>query len=249
MSKRMAIIVPTRSRPQNVAKVVEAWHKTDAFAHADLLFVADRDDPAAMEYQSAFREAVLSAQAQLTNLWLNERMPLVPKLNKVAPVLATRDYFAIGFAGDDHLPRTHGWAARYLATLAAMETGIVYGDDGYQGERLATQWAMTSDIVRALGRMVPAPVEHLYCDNSIMDLGRALSQSGPSHLRYLPDVLIEHMHPAARKAHTDDQYAKVNSAQQYRRDRESYMSWLTSPAGLLADAARVRNSLAGDSGN
>ncbi|WP_037684635.1 hypothetical protein, partial [Streptomyces griseus] len=106
--------------------------------------------------------------------------------------------------------RTVGWAGRYVDELRQLGTGIVYGDDGYQGERLPTQWAMTADVVGALGRMVPAPVEHLYCDNSVLDLGRAAGC-----IRYLPDVLVEHMHPVAGKAADDDQYRRVNSSAQY----------------------------------
>jgi hypothetical protein len=93
---------------------------------------------------------------------------------------------------------------------------------------------MTADIVRALGKMVPAPVDHLYCDNAIRDLGRRADC-----LTYLPDVLIEHMHPAAGKASTDPQYQRVNSRQQYKGDRAAYHQWIES-AQLELDAATVR---------
>lgn len=232
---RLLIIVPTRNRPQNVAKVEQAWADTDAFDHADLLFVADEDDAMAGGYRDAFRDFGSATPAM--ELWSAEWKPLVPKLNWAAT--ASRwmlsHYFAIGFAGDDHLPRTRGWAARYLEALDDLGTGIVYGDDGYQHERLPTQWAMTADIVRTLGRMVPAPVDHLYCDNAIQDLGVGLNR-----LRYLPDVLIEHMHPVARKAASDEQYARVNSRAQYRKDGERYVNWLASPYGFAADLEKLR---------
>jgi hypothetical protein len=145
--------------------------------------------------------------------------PMVPKLNRVATLHAP-DWYAVGFAGDDHVPRTHGWARRYLEELRSLGTGIVYGDDGIQGEALPTQWAMTADIVRTLGRMVPADVEHLYCDNAIMRLG-----AEANCLRYLPDVLIEHMHAFAGKAVADAGYRRVNHPEQYRRDGEAFHLW------------------------
>lgn len=232
------MIVPTRSRPEAVARVIDAWVATDAgFDGAELLFVVDADDPRRMEYGDALSERASWVHVMYADAW----RPLVPKLNRIAVPLSAAPYApALGFAGDDHLPRTYGWVRRYVDTLTAMGTGIVYGDDGYQHENLPTQWAMTADIVRALGRMVPARVDHLYCDNAIRDLGRAAGC-----LEYLPDVLIEHMHPAARddagrpKAPSDAQYERVNGREQYRGDKRAYREWQTHE--LSIDAAVVND--------
>lgn len=236
----MLIIVPTRSRPENVAKVVRAWEDTDAFRDADLCFAYDLDDPKVNDYVDIFRVY------ELTSVRLAEWKPLVPKLNEVA-VAASRSggadrYFAIGFAGDDHLPRTYGWAARYLDELEMMGTGVVSCPDGFRRDKLPTQWAMTADIVRALGRMVPAPVDHLYCDNAVQDLATAADCYA-----YLDDVLIEHMHPLAGrrepKAAWDDQYRHVNRPEQFRQDSEAYEKWKGWQAG--EDVATVRELRSG----
>ncbi|WP_431976175.1 hypothetical protein [Micromonospora haikouensis] len=221
----LLVIVPSRGRPESVARLVDAWESTGAYERARLAFAVDGDDPchAAYEGQASDRSLMVTLPR-----WL----PMVHKLDRVAAGLAV-DHFALGFAGDDHVPRTVGWAGRYVDELRALGTGTVYGDDGYQGAKLPTQWAMTADIVQTLGRMVPAPVEHLYCDNSVLDLGRAAGC-----IRYLPDVLVEHMHPVAGKAADDDQYRRVNSSAQYARDGRAYRRWLRS--GLHVDAARIR---------
>ena len=124
-------------------------------------------------------------------------------------------------------------ASMLLAALGELGTGIVYGRDGIQNEQLPTWWAMTPDIIRELGAMVPANVEHLYCDNAIKDLGE---QAGC--LRYLPEVLIEHMHPIAGKAPMDAGYEQVNSPERYAKDRSAYARWRT--AQLPMDAGIVR---------
>lgn len=226
MTPDLLMIVPSRGRPESVARMVQAWSVTGAYEDgAHLLFVIDGDDP----HHAAYL-AQASERSQMTTIarWA----PMVPKLNQAAVDVAA-DWYSLGFAGDDHVPRTHGWVVRYLTELRQLGTGIVYGDDGYQGENLPTQWAMTSNIVRALGRMVPAPVEHLYCDNSVLDLGRAAGC-----VRYTPDVLIEHMHPVVGKAATDIQYRRTNSPAQFRRDRGAYQRWRATGLGL--DAAQVR---------
>jgi len=233
MTAELIVIVPTRSRPMHVHRIVHAWHQTGAFLDgAELHFVIDRDDPEYDAYETALAEVENTDRRAVSYSVIGTWVPMVPKLNHAATDLMVFAPYALGFAGDDHLPRTGGWAAKYLAALRDG-AGIVYGDDGYQHENLPTEWSMRADIVRALGRMVPAPVQHLYCDNSIKDLGDATGL-----LRYLPDVMIEHLNPYAEgKAPMDDQYARVNSREQYRSDRPAYREWKRS--GLPADAAIV----------
>jgi hypothetical protein len=225
----MLIVVPSRTRPANVARLVEAWQATDAFKVADMRIDIDADDPHYREYQALALPT--GARTATGHRWRS----LVWKLNRATRQECER-YAMIGFMGDDHLPRTHEWAQRYVAELRDMGTGIVYGDDGYQHENTPTQWAMTTDICRALGgKMVPAPVDHLYCDDSVRDLGKAVGC-----LRYLPDVMIEHMHPSAGKADKDPQYVRVNSQSQYGRDRPAYHAWRENLGGLNDQADAVR---------
>lgn len=239
----LAIIIPTRGRPENIRKVIAAWDFTGAWADADMILAVDANDPEIRGYRSVLagaehRQALYPGGVMLAeySAW----QPMVPKLNTTALGLAlgNRDYRALGFAGDDHLPRTIGWAGRYLAVLDELGTGMVYGDDGYQGIKLSTEWAVTADVVRALGGMVPAPVDHLYCDNAMMDLF-----GGAGALRHLPEIRIEHMHPVAGKAASDAQYDRVNGSVQYRDDRAKYESWKSSV--LSEQIAKVRGLRAG----
>jgi hypothetical protein len=226
----LLVIVPSRGRPESLGRVAEAWRATGALDDgARLMFAVDDDDPMLPRYRGAW---VMAPWVHL--MAFGPWQPMVSKLNAVAGAVAAEGYFAVGFAGDDHLPRTPGWVGAYLGALRELGTGIVYGDDGIQGRRLPTQWAMTSDIVRALGRMVPAPVDHLYCDNAVKDLGE---QAGC--LRYLPDVLIEHMHPVVGKAPVDAGYARVNRAAQYRKDRAAYEAWARVDLAVAAGVVRT----------
>jgi hypothetical protein len=223
----LAVVVPSRGRPGNARLLAQAFAETCG-ADSRLVFAVDSDDPALDEYVEAAGAG--RAELRVCGPW----QPMVPKLNQ-AVVQVVNDGgapFAVAFMGDDHRPRTPGWDAAILAALRDLGTGVVYGDDLLQGERLCTAWAMTSDIVRALGRMVPAPVEHMYCDNAVSDLAKAAGC-----LRYLPDVVIEHMHPLAGKAEWDPGYARVNRAEQYRSDEAAYRRWLAE--GLAADVSAV----------
>lgn len=229
----LLVIVPSRGRPESVARVTAAWRETGAYDDAELVFAIDADDPRYGEYFD--QDLPDTGRRQASFVYAQAWKPMVHKLDEGALAAANAEpgWSGIAFMGDDHLPRTRHWAAMLLAALDQLGTGIVYGRDGIQNRNLPTWWAMTPDIVRALGRMVPAPVEHLYCDNAIKDLGE---QAGC--LRYLPEVLIEHMHPVVGKAPMDAGYARVNARGQYAKDRAAYERWRT--AQLPMDAGIVR---------
>ncbi|OLT13024.1 hypothetical protein BJF79_03750 [Actinomadura sp. CNU-125] len=220
----LLIIVPSRGRPQNIAALHDAWEETSTGAAA-LLVAADDDDPTLPEYRTVCRDRGIE-------LTVGPRLRMVPTLNAVAIERAPH-HFALGFMGDDHRPRTLGWSAHYLAALRTLGTGFVYGNDLLAGERLPTQIAMTSDIVQALGAMVPALVKHLWADNQWWDLGHAIDR-----IRYLPDVVVEHMHPLAGKVNYDAGYREVNSDTAAQKDREVYAHWYESQRAT--DVAKLR---------
>jgi predicted O-methyltransferase YrrM len=232
----LAVLIPTRGRPGNVRKVISAWDFTNAWDRADMVLVIDRDDPEYPGYLALVEETSHpdTGEPLIKTYEVPAHVPMVHKLNDAARALAP-GWFALGFAGDDHLPQTIGWAARYLTVLRELGSGMVYGDDGYQGRKLSTEWAVTSDVVRVLDRMVPADVEHMYCDNAMMDLFGAAGA-----LRHLPEVRIEHMHPVAGKAASDDQYKRVNHRDQFTRDRRAYESWRHGDV-FRTDVAEVRH--------
>ena len=233
----LAVLIPTRGRPENILKVISAWDFTNAWDHADMVLVLDQDDPTYPGYVRLVDDARHpdTGESLIKTYEVPAWVPMVHKLNAAAVALAS-GWFALGFAGDDHLPETIGWAGRYLTALRELGTGMVYGDDGYQGVKLSTEWAITADVVRELGRMVPADVEHMYCDNAMMDL---FSAAGA--LRWLPEIRIEHLNPyAGGKAPMDDQYKRVNGRDQYAKDRRAYEGWRHGDV-FLTDVAAVRH--------
>lgn len=227
----LAVVVPTRSRPQNVTLVLDAWRRTGAFGTADLVFVVDQDDARYKQYRQ-----VLDSAPEPLVLEFKDWQPLVPKLNRAASALERMGkYSAVAFCGDDHLPATPGWAQRLVGEHLLNGAKIVYGRDGFQDEKLPTWWSMSSSVVKALGGMVPSEVQHLYCDNVVKTLGEKADA-----LTYLPDVLIEHVHPFAGKGTVDDQYLRVNRNEQYERDGAAFRAWLE--VGADGDATLVRNA-------
>jgi hypothetical protein len=123
--------------------------------------------------------------------------------------------------GDDHRPRTVGWDQRFCECLSGG-TGIVYGNDLLQSEAMATAVAMTSNIVTALGYMAPTEMKHLCVDVVWKDWGVAIDR-----LTYLPDVVLEHLHPANGKAPMDAGYVDANSTERVQEDNAAYHRYRT----------------------
>lgn len=231
-TKPLAVLVPTRGRPQNAARLQQAFADTDSL-NAALVFVVDADDPELPGYWEA------AGDRRIRHLTVHDGQGgtgMTAALNYAAGVFAG-EYDALGFMGDDHLPRTAGWDAHVLGALGTDEPRIVYGNDLLQGAALPTAAFMPSRLVRALGFMAPPVLRHLYVDNFWMELGEQLGT-----LRYLPDVVIEHLHPAAGKAAVDERYAAVNATEADAADREAWLRWRED--GLPAALRRVRDEYA-----
>lgn len=209
----LAVITPSRGRPQNIKDLIESFKNTKATC--DLWVVCDEDDPTLDQYKAL----------NLDHLLIYERTQkgMARPLN-----LAAREIFALGkykyfaFLGDDHRPRSLYWDIDWSIVLD-NEVGIVYGNDLLQGENLPTAVAMHATIVKELDGMVPDHLLHLYLDNFWKTLGLDIGA-----LTYLPETIIEHMHPLAGKAEVDQGYIDVNAPEVYDADKIVFDKYINS---------------------
>jgi hypothetical protein len=229
----LAVLVPTKGRPENAARLARAARETAGRELEALYFLCDPGESCWDSY---------SAQLGGVASWVFlERVVARPQrigpiLNKVAPVLADR-YAHVGFMGDDHLPRTALWDEELVGSLDGRP-GVAYGNDLWQGKNLPTMAVISADLVRGLGFFVPPVLEHLFLDDFWRMLGQAVG-----NLAYRDDVVIEHLHPLAGKAAYDSTYQGGDSGDQKQRDGEQFalycrQQWET-------DLRRVRDYLSG----
>jgi hypothetical protein len=212
----MCVVVPSRGRPENAERLAQAFKDTNT--EADLYIVIDNDDPKWNEYAKSENYKKLPAD--------NKTGGCAKSLNTGAVYLLDitkfplYDYFV--FMGDDHIPRTQGWDKAFIQALG-QNTGIVYGDDLLQGANLPTAFGMSRDLVNELRGMTFPGCVHLFFDNFVKQLGLDLE-----YLKYLPDVIIEHLHPIAGKAEMDEGYARVNQPKWYEKDLLTLQKYLAS---------------------
>ena len=204
-------LVPTRNRVENALELLDVFYNTTDLDSSGLLFIVGTEDPRFDEYVEKIPKNHL--------LTFPDR-GMVKALNYAVSCGYAEEYEALGFMGDDHRPRTYGWDSAYLGNLRELGYGYVYGNDLLMGERIPTQVAISSSIIRTLGFFGPPGFTHLNVDVTWKDMGEAIGK-----LRYLPDVIIEHMHPAVGKAEEDSGYKWANSAFMVKADEAEYARW------------------------
>lgn len=220
----MALIVPSRGRPDNIQRLYNALVETES--DVDLYVGIDQDDPMIEKYLQ------LQVDTDITMVVSPQRKRFGPTLNTISKYIAD-EYPYLAWCGDDHLPRTIKWDEKYREELRNMEAGIVYGNDLVQGINIPTQMGFTSNIVKALGYAVPDGFIHLYIDNYFLELGRAIGG-----VCYLPDVIVQHLHPSAGSAQEDQTYREANSPENWSNDQKRFNQYMTEE--LTTDAEKIR---------
>lgn len=203
----IAVVCPSRGRPVNAQRLINSVRLTEA--GVDLFVCVDEDDPCLDGYRALDLDGV--------ELIVGPALRFAGWLNKIAPMIAG-DHDIVGWLGDDNICRSPHWDKALAEAMRPL--GVVYGNDLFQGERLATAAFVDARIIRHLGWMAPPGIEHLYVDNTWMAIGKHLGT-----LTYLPDVVIEHAHPFAAKALMDPVYAAANSPERYEHDRAAFEVW------------------------
>lgn len=224
----LTVYVPTKGRPDNAKRLQEAFYETTVLG-SRVVFILSYNDPQLSKYMSLNLHDIIVVAP--------EKPGFVNPLN--LGYLSDRRHhysYALGFMGDDHLPRTKAWDEVFVNKLLKMGGGFVYGNDGFQKEKIPTSIVMTANIPLALGFMTLPSLKHLYADNWWLDLGKALNK-----IEYMPDIIIEHLHPAAGKAANDEGYAFSSSWNLDQEDKKEYERYLKED--LESDVRIVRNAL------
>lgn len=214
----LGILVPSRGRPENLARFINAVRDT---AEDYRIYVRlDYDDPALGDYLNL---------PELTHLKVltvqGRRSRFGPSLNELARYAVDDGMDFIGMFADDVVPITPRWDIRLMAALDDVEgLGVAYGDDGLRDKHapdLPTHYITQAEVYQRLGYLAPMGIQHLFLDNVARDIGRRLG-----NLVYVP-VQIKHMHPWAEGEQLHDQtYAEGGRNAEIRKsDRKAYIKW------------------------
>lgn len=196
---------------------------TTATDEPTFVVAVDADDPELSGYHTLFDPIV-------DLVVLPKRIGYTATLNQMAERYQDTHQI-LGAFGDDVIFRTPGWDRILEEALATP--GIAYGDDLIHGKNHPSAVFMSSTIAKALGWLALPATTHQWADDGWKRLGQETDT-----LRFMPDVIVEHMHPAVGKGEWDATYEAVFESERARLDYEGFTAWAES--GLATDAAKVR---------
>lgn len=193
----ISILCPTRKRPQNILRLVDNIVATVSnVQNIELLVYIDDDDDESIPALQYASERINVNAVQGNKLIGSQMYNELGKLAKGDIIM---------FAADDIVFKTPKWDEIVQREFDAVEDKIlfVYGEDGFQKGRIGTHGFIHRFWVELIGYVLPPKLASAYTDEWVTDLadkaGRRL---------YLPDLLVEHLHPATGKAPNDETYTK-----------------------------------------
>lgn len=218
----IAALVPT-CRPHLLEKLFECADASETSQVTWFIGIDDDDDQWYPQRPDA--QYIRSPKAQLA-----------AKTNELA-ALAWNDFPILAQIDDDQWPRTKHWDLAVIEAMEALAGGLVYPNDGWMGEQTPVVPFWPAGFAKRLGWFYHPDLIHLFCDNTVQELARALGRT-----RYLPDVLVEHMHPIVQKSDWDDSYRESNSGEMWSHDEAVFKGYIASEQ-FTTDIERLRELL------
>ena len=206
MANSNLVILPSRGRPQNVERCINALKENSLISDFCVAIDDDQSD--------------LYPRLDGVIYEVNPRLRVNGTVNLVATKYAEK-YKTVYFIGDDHLVKSKNWDQLLAEPINAKGYGISFGNDLLQGQNLATAAMMSTNIIEVLGFMSPPQLIHLFIDNFWTALGVNIGS-----LYYFDDVIIEHLHPYAGKAEMDAGYIDANSAERVSADEREFARYM-----------------------
>lgn len=206
--KRLLVRMPTRSRPAQAVEVL-AKYKSMAGMPIIMEVVIDYDDP-------SITSEVLYRFHQLGCI-----ITYGAHKSKIEACNGGRvnEWDILVLASDDMHVVQENWAVRICELFEEhwpLYEGCLHLDDGYAHDRVATISIMGKRWYRQVGEVVyHSSYKSLFSDDDHTEFARKMNR-----IVYVPEVLIEHRHPAAGKGEHDPLYS-VND-KHYFADKETY---------------------------
>jgi glycosyltransferase involved in cell wall biosynthesis len=194
VERLVSVIMPTRERPEQALRCIERLLQTSVGYDVEAIVVADGDDTTGDVIARAGVARVIMPPERLS----------APRCWNLGAAAATGDVLVL--AADD-LWWFHGWIGEMTEWMAAFPNGdgmIGFNDLAQDGNKLATHYAVSRRFaVEQFGGVLVCPqYRHYFIDNEATARGMRAGR-----YRWAQNSVVEHRHPAWRKAKSDGLYA------------------------------------------
>jgi hypothetical protein len=201
-------ILPTRSRPANCKRFVNAYNETNATTPVCVRL--DECDPDLEELKNI-------NWPKTFKIVIGKREGVRSAMNELYENNLDLEWY--GFLADDVVPKTPYWDRMLISK--AGKRNISYPNDLGKPKKqfLPTIPCVGGDLVRAIGWFGFPATYHFYTDTIWRYIGDHLK-----NIYRLDDVVVEHMHFGRGKSDMDIIYQQSQS--KMKSDSESYHQWI-----------------------
>lgn len=193
----ISLLVPTRNRSDILVQMLDSVFATAARPELiEVVIYVDDDDP-----------DTLSLDLRNWNVRRITGQRLRMGALNAACFAASRGSIII-LGNDDILIRTQGWddLVRHATAQWGDEVYLLYPNDLYKLDKLCTFPIMSRLVCDTIGDPFPAEYRGAFIDVHLMDIFKQLEGGGHARIKFLGDVVFEHMHFRAGKSEPDATY-------------------------------------------
>lgn len=193
----ISLLMPTRGRPSLAERFFHSVAEMSSHPEAvEVIFYVDDDDTGSHR--------------------LDSHEICVKRL--IGPRLSMGEYNArclqesrgdiVILVNDDMVIRTPGWDDKVRAMHASFPDGVylAYGNDLFKGSKLCSFPILSRRTCELLMEPYPREYQGAFIDYHLLDIFKRLQHAGHDRIRYLADVIFEHMHYRSGKAAKDETY-------------------------------------------
>lgn len=209
---RLLIKFPTRSRPDKFRAAIKNIQNTIQSLEYTILVTIDSDDKTMLPL--------------MEEEWRNVIFKVIPPVSKIYAVNAEMPLdgwdWCLLMSDDMRFTRT-GWDQIMISNIKRTWGDSLdffyHCNDGYQGQKLATMSIFGREYYERFFYIYAPCYKSLSCDAEAMYVAQVLKR-----IKYFPETLVAHEHPANNKCKSDQLYAKNDSFA--KRDAEIYFQRL-----------------------
>ena len=195
---------PTRSRPQKVIATLSTYLRlATGVDRIGVLLSCDEDDT------SMRKNLVQEELHRLLAPTAWHRIAFGANTTKIQACNADMDavdypWDIVVLVSDDMIPQVSGWDDILRSQMLARfpdTRGILWCNDGYQGEKLNTLTILGRQMYQEMGYLYHPDYKSLFCDNELTDRCRTDLKEA---CHYIPYCIIRHEHPGTGYSENHD---------------------------------------------
>lgn len=201
---RILLKCPTRNRPQKIISTLKTYIGKANHPERIGVAISCDDDDTSMSRNLVHEEL---HRILRTTAW--HRIFMSPNKSKIQACNANMneidwEWDIVVLVSDDMIPQVQGWddAIRtHMLSRFPDTNGILWFNDGYQGEKLNTLCVFGRQMYTHFGYIYNPEYKSLFCDTELTDL---CTGELKDRCMYVPYCIIRHEHPGTGYAQNND---------------------------------------------